>query len=76
MERNPTLSTLAEQEMDVWLMNDLLAKPATLSRASKYTAMNGVLYLCAGALLAHGPAQHRRFSWIELLSETRRGLSA
>ncbi len=37
--------------MDVWLMNDLLAKPATLSGASKYTVMNGVLYLCAGALL-------------------------
>jgi hypothetical protein len=37
--------------MDVWLINDLLAKPATLSRAAKYTVMNGVLYLCAGALL-------------------------
>jgi hypothetical protein len=55
MERNPTLRPLAEQEMDMWLINDLLAKPATLSGASKYTAMNGVLYLCAGALLVAWP---------------------
>jgi hypothetical protein len=41
--------------MDVWLIDDLLAKPATLSRASKYTVMNGVLYLCAGALLVAWP---------------------
>jgi hypothetical protein len=41
--------------MDVWLINDLLAKPATLSRAAKYTVMNGVLYLCAGALLVAWP---------------------
>ena len=39
----------------MWLIDDLLAKPATLSRASKYTAMNGVLYLCAGALLVAWP---------------------
>jgi hypothetical protein len=41
--------------MDVWVINDLLAKPATLSGASKYTVMNGVLYLCAGALLVAWP---------------------
>ena len=37
------------------LIKDLLAKPATLSAASRYTAMNGVIYLGCGALLVAWP---------------------
>jgi hypothetical protein len=32
-------------------MNDLLEKPTNLSTASKYTAMNGLIYLTGGVLL-------------------------
>ncbi|TIL65537.1 hypothetical protein [Mesorhizobium sp.] len=34
---------------------DLLEKPANLSTASKYTAMNGLIYLSGGALLVVWP---------------------
>jgi predicted ABC-type sugar transport system permease subunit len=37
------------------LMKDLLAKPPALTTASKYTALNGVAYLVAGALLVVWP---------------------
>jgi len=37
------------------LIKDLLDKPPTLSTASKYTAMNGVVYLGVGALLLAWP---------------------
>ncbi|MEH3143846.1 MAG: hypothetical protein PGN34_00440 [Methylobacterium frigidaeris] len=37
------------------LIQELLATPRNLSAASKYTAMNGVLYLAAGALLMAWP---------------------
>src|SRR4051794_5052752 len=37
------------------LIRDLLDKPPTLSIASKYTAMNSVVYLAAGALLLIWP---------------------
>ena len=33
------------------LIQDLLEKPSTLSAASKYTVMNGGVYLACGALL-------------------------
>lgn len=33
------------------LINDLLEKPTNLSTASKYTAMNGLIYLTGGVLL-------------------------
>ncbi len=36
-------------------MTDLLEKPPNLSAASKYTAMNGFIYLGAGALLIVWP---------------------
>ncbi|MDM0053424.1 hypothetical protein [Variovorax sp. J22R115] len=36
-------------------MSDLLAQPANLSMASKYTVMNGYVYLAAGALLIVWP---------------------
>jgi hypothetical protein len=36
-------------------MTDLLEKPANLSAASKYTAMNGFIYLGAGGLLIVWP---------------------
>ena len=36
--------------------SDLLEKPPNLSAASKYTVMNGVLYMGAGALLVVWPA--------------------
>jgi hypothetical protein len=36
-------------------MSDLLEKPADLSAASKYTAMNGFIYLAAGGLLIVWP---------------------
>jgi len=35
--------------------NDLLEKPANLSTASKYTVMNGFIYLALGALLIVWP---------------------
>jgi hypothetical protein len=38
------------------LIKDLLEKPSTLSTASKYTAMNGVVYLGVGALLVARPS--------------------
>ena len=37
------------------LINDLLDKPANLSAASKYTAMNGLIYLAGGVLLIVWP---------------------
>ena len=37
------------------LIKDLLEKPPNLSTASKYTAMNGVLYLATGALFIAWP---------------------
>jgi len=37
------------------LINDLLEKPSSLSVGSKYTAMNGLLYLGTGALLIAWP---------------------
>jgi hypothetical protein len=37
------------------LIQDLLEKPSTLSAASKYTVMNGVVYLACGALLIVWP---------------------
>jgi hypothetical protein len=36
-------------------VTDLLDKPPSLSTASKYTAMNGVLYLATGGLLVAWP---------------------
>ena len=37
------------------LINDLLEKPTNLSPASKYTAMNGLIYLAGGVLLIVWP---------------------
>jgi hypothetical protein len=37
------------------LIDDLLEKPANLSTASKYTAMNGLIYLTGGVLLIVWP---------------------
>ena len=37
------------------LIKDLLEKPSTLSPASKYTVVNGVIYLGLGALLIIWP---------------------
>ena len=37
------------------LINELLEKPANLSAASKYTAMNGLIYLAVGVLLIVWP---------------------
>jgi len=37
------------------LINDLLEKPTNLSTASKYTAMNGLIYLAGGVLLIVWP---------------------
>ena len=37
------------------LLTELLAKPANLPASSKYTAMNGIIYLSAGALLIFWP---------------------
>src|SRR4051812_29503450 len=37
------------------LINDLLAKPANLSTASKYTTMNGLIYLVLGVLFIVWP---------------------
>jgi hypothetical protein len=39
----------------VQLLTDLMARPASLSRASRYTVMHGALYLGAGALLIAWP---------------------
>src|SRR3954453_8664671 len=48
--------TLPEGKMRVPLLADLLTKNAILPAGSKYTAMNGLIYLCAGALLIVWPA--------------------
>ena len=37
------------------LINELLEKPTNLSTASKYTAMNGLIYLAGGVLLIVWP---------------------
>ena len=37
------------------LITDLLEKPSNLSTASKYTVMNGTLYLGAGVLMIAWP---------------------
>jgi hypothetical protein len=39
----------------VQLLADLMAKPASLSGASRYTVTNGILYLGAGAVLIAWP---------------------
>jgi hypothetical protein len=44
-----------QRRKQVQLLTDLLAKPRLLSTASKYTALNGAFYLCAGALLVAWP---------------------
>ena len=44
-----------KEKIQMQLLADLLAKPATLPTASKYTAMNGIIYLSAGALLILWP---------------------
>lgn len=36
-------------------LSDLLEKPASLSAASNYTAVNGLIYLASGALLILWP---------------------
>jgi hypothetical protein len=43
------------RQYNMALIKDLLDKPPTLSTASKYTMMNGVVYLGAGALLLAWP---------------------
>lgn len=43
------------------LGGDLLAKPSSLSRASKYTVVNGVGYLAAGLLLIVWPGVAQAF---------------
>ena len=58
--------------MPVQLLADLMAKPATLSAASKYTAMNGVIYLCAGALLIVWPGATQTIFLDRAFSATRR----
>jgi hypothetical protein len=45
---------------DMSFIDDLLEKPANLSTASKYAAMNGFIYLGAGALLIVGQVRYRR----------------
>jgi hypothetical protein len=57
------------------LINDLLEKPTNLSTASKYTAMNGLIYLTGGVLLIVWAGLTQRFSWIALLSGTSKGSS-
>jgi hypothetical protein len=42
-------------ERDMSLIKDLLEKPRSLTRASKYTALNGVAYLAVGILLVAWP---------------------
>jgi hypothetical protein len=42
-------------EVNMSLIKDLLEKPANLTIASKYTAVNGFLYLGTGALLIAWP---------------------
>ena len=37
------------------LISDLLEKPSSLTTASRYTALNGVVYLIAGATLIVWP---------------------
>jgi len=46
---------LAEEECSMSLIKDLLDKPARLSAASRYTVMNGFIYLGVGALLIAWP---------------------
>jgi hypothetical protein len=53
----PISDRLGEDDMQYIssLINDLLEKPANLSTASEYTAMNGLIYLTAGVLLIVWP---------------------
>src|SRR6476620_925404 len=53
----PISDRLGEDEMQYIfrLINDLLEKPTNLSTASKYTTMNGLIYLTAGVLLIVWP---------------------
>ena len=41
------------------LVNDLVRRPADLTTASKYTAVNGLIYLAGGLLLLACPAGFR-----------------
>src|SRR6188472_943894 len=43
--------------MRMALVKSLLESPAVLSTASKYTALNGIIYLAAGALLIVWPGE-------------------
>ena len=57
------------------LANDLLEQPANLSTASRYTVMNGFIYLALGVLFIVCQAWCKRFSWNGLLLGTREGSS-
>ena len=54
------------------LIKDLLEKPPNLSTASKYTTMNGVIYLATGARFIAWPGVVQTiYLWIQLSSGTR-----
>ena len=44
---------------DISLTKDLLEHPGDLPTTSKYTTMNGLIYLVSGALLIVWPGSHR-----------------
>jgi len=57
------------------LTKDLLYRPPELSTASKYTVINGVIYLAAGVLLIAWPGATQTFLMDRNLSGTRKGSS-
>jgi hypothetical protein len=58
------------------LMKALLEKPPALTNASKYTVLNGVIYLSSELCSLFGRALPRPFSWTLLLLDMRKGSCA
>ena len=57
-------------------IGDLLASPPVQSTLSKYTVLNGVIYLATGVLLIFWPGATQTLFFIRLLWVTRKGSCA
>ena len=60
------MSTTTNSKLWNYIINRCSSqKPVNLSTASKYSAMNGLIYLALGVLFIVWPGVTQAFSWIE-----------
>ena len=62
-----------EKQAITSLIKDLCEKPSSLSTASRYTVLNGAIYLGAGVLLILWPGVTQTLLMERALSEASRG---